>query len=75
MNKCSKRFQSATMMPPLRHKIGLEYDQQNSEVINWLLSQPEIREYVFRRAESGGLIVFNKTTRTWQGRDWKGYTF
>lgn len=62
-------------MPPLRHKTTEPFDHTKSEVMAWAINQPVICDYLLTTAAKSGLIVFNKTTGTWQGRDWKGYTF
>jgi hypothetical protein len=62
-------------MPPLRHKVGETYDVNKSEVVEWMTQQPIIRDYLFTTCANNGLIVFNKVTRTWQGRDFKEYQF
>lgn len=58
-------------MPPLRHKTTEPFDHTKSEVMAWAIRQPVICEYLFSIASRYGLIVYNKTTGNWQGRDYK----
>ena len=69
-SRCT-RFDGSTRMPPLRHQPGTEFSWTDSEVVAWLVAQPEIRRYVFDRCRTRGLIVFDPETRTWRGRDFK----
>lgn len=71
----SKALDIAKTMPPLFHKVpGEEFDIKKSEAVKWLLSQPEIANYVFHRITSQGtsnpLIVYNPKTGKWQGVDY-----
>ncbi len=59
-------------MPRLRHKLpGEDFDIRKSEVVAWLVSQPSIRQFVFNRVAQRGLIVFDRESGTWQGKDSK----
>jgi hypothetical protein len=75
MKSNPNRLEPIAGMPPLKHKDGAVFDQSKSEVMNWIVTLPSVRKFVFDKANQSGLIVFNKTTGTWQGRDWKGFTF
>jgi hypothetical protein len=65
-------------MPPLKH-ISQEnnYNIMDSEVCDWLLNNPEVREWIYRKItdSTGGknakFIKFNKETRKWQGVDYE----
>lgn len=74
MQKIPKRFEVAKKMPPLRHKIGNEYEAEKSEVINWLIKQPDILNYIFDAVRGNGRrespIIYNSDTDTWQGVDY-----
>ena len=66
----NKRLHCAKYMPELKHKVGEEYDITKSEVVKWLISQPDIQEYIFKRVSDGGasaLIKYNPETKTWRG--------
>ena len=69
------RLDVAAKMPPLRHSTGEVFDMDKSEVMNWLLAQPGVKQLLFDKISQPGIIIFNKTTGTWQGRDFKEYQF
>lgn len=76
MRKKSKLLEVAKKMPPLYHTLpGEEFDIYKSEAVKWLVSQPEIMQYVFQRIGSAGgggkFITYDKTTGKWQGVDYK----
>lgn len=55
-------------MPPLRHTLpGEEFSSAKSEVLDWLCSQPELRDALFQLCKYNGAIVFNKASGTWRG--------
>jgi hypothetical protein len=74
MGIASKRLYCAKQMPELKHKVGEgEFDIMKSEVVQWLVNQPEILQYIFNRMTDGGekaLIVYNSERDTWQGVDY-----
>nr|WP_304955443.1 hypothetical protein [uncultured Acetatifactor sp.] len=76
MQKVSKRFEVAKKMPPLRLKVGNEYSPEESEVINWLIKQADILNYIFDAVRGNGRrespIIYNPDTGTWQGVDYDG---
>lgn len=76
MQKISKRFEVAKKMPPLKHKLNDRYDVEESEVIKWLISQPDILNYIFDAVRGNGRrespIIYNPDTETWQGVDYDG---
>lgn len=63
-------------MPPLRHKVGDKYDIMDSEVMDWIVAQPEVRQWLFDKIsdKSGGkkpeFIKYNPEMKTWQGVDY-----
>lgn len=59
----------ARKMPPLRHKVGDRFDVNSSEVIRWLMEQPEIRIKIFDMANQRGVIVYDAETKMWKGCD------
>lgn len=66
----NKRLHCAKDMPKLKHKIGEHYNVSKSEVVRWLINQPDIQDYIFRRVTDGGedaLIKYNPDTGEWQG--------
>lgn len=74
MQKIPKRFEVVKKMPPLRHKFGDEYTAEKSEVISWLVKQPDILNYIFDAVRGNGHrespIVYNPDTEMWQGVDY-----
>jgi len=59
----------AKTMPRLRHKVGDKFDVNTSEVVKWLVSQPEIKSKIFNMAQSRQLIVYDPNTGEWRGAD------
>lgn len=58
-------------MPPLRHSVpGEPFDIRKSEVVQWLVRQPEILQYIFDRAHDTGSIVYDPETERWCGADY-----
>lgn len=65
------RFDITKQMPPLHHTMpGEEFDITKSEVVKWLISQPEIMQLIFN-AVKGKYIVYDKVTGTWRGVDYE----
>ena len=68
----------AKKMSPLHHKRpGRDFDWKESEAVGWLISQPEILDFVWQSVHNktgshGGkaLIVFDPETHTWKGVDY-----
>lgn len=75
MRKASKRLNVARKMPELKHSFPDEdYNVSKSEVVQWLMSQPEVQQYVFDRVANNGkykLILFDKERGTWKGVDYE----
>ena len=46
---------------------GQPFDIAKSEVVGWLISQPEIQDWLFERLKESQAIVFDAATRTWSG--------
>ena len=68
MMKRSKKLDVAKNMPPRYHKLpDKEYSTMNSLAIDWLVSQPEIREYVWDHLKQSGLIRYDEVTGKWSG--------
>lgn len=74
MQKIPKRFEVAKKMPPLKHKLSDGYDVTESEVVRWLISQPDILNYIFDAVRGNGHrespIIYNPNTGKWQGVDY-----
>lgn len=68
-----KAYSCAAEMPPLHHKWkGEPYDVMESEVVEWLVEQPEVRERVFYEARQSGMIEYDRETGEWVGSDFYG---
>jgi hypothetical protein len=46
---------------------GQPFDIAKSEVVGWLISQPEIQYWLFERLKESQAIVFDAATRAWSG--------
>ena len=69
----SQLLKLATNMPPLRHSIpGQEFSIYNSEVIRWLINQPEALNYIWNNIKNSGTVVYDSESGTWQGVNYKG---
>ncbi|HMO03178.1 MAG TPA: hypothetical protein PKC67_09940 [Kiritimatiellia bacterium] len=64
----------AARMPPLHHNPEGNYAPWRSEVVTWLLCQPEIQQHVFNLAAGRRLIQYDRATGLWVGRDRRGDT-
>ena len=73
MNEARKKaYACASMMPPLYHKSpGQNYDVMDSEVVDWLIEQPSVRERVFYEAKQSKLIEYDAEDGVWIGVDWE----
>jgi len=66
MVKKQTRLEVVREMPPLRHSIpGEPFRMENSEVVKWLLRQPEVLQYLFDKAKV--YLVYDAATGTWRG--------
>ena len=74
MKQIAARLQVAKNMPPLKHKTGEEFDPKDSEVVRWLIQQPEILNYLFDAVRGNKYrepaIIYDPETKTWQGIDY-----
>lgn len=62
----NKSLVVASSMPPLRHNNGPSFNIKQSDVVKWLIDQPEILKRVFTYY-SDHAMVFNKETGLWKG--------
>lgn len=75
MQKMSRKFECVKKMPPLRHKKENEpFDPRKSEVIHWLIEQPDILNYLFDAVHGNQFrespIIYDPETGLWQGVDY-----
>ena len=52
------RLMSASKnMPPLFHALpGQKFEIRNSEVVKWLISNPEVLQYLFDKVNKSGFL-------------------
>lgn len=63
---------TAAKMPPLhRTENGQSYSIEKDKVYSWIGKQPEIIGMVFAKMRDEGLIMYDKETGTWRGRDYE----
>lgn len=67
MNEMREYYEAVAKMPPLRHKVGEVFDIEKSEVVKWLMEQPNFKKWVFARIYGAGRIVYDAATGTWSG--------
>lgn len=66
----SKWKMEAVNMPPLRKRqTGYDYAIERDEVYRWMSVQTGIMQMAFDRMRTAGVIVYDKATETWRGRD------
>lgn len=68
--KRSKLLGIARIMPPRYHTLpGKDFDIKKSEVVKWLISQPEILNFLWNHIKSSGDVIYDPQTGLWQGVD------
>lgn len=60
----SKILEVAKFMPPLANSFQ---DIRNSEVLKWLVQQPEVLNYIWNNIKNSGSVVYNPITGKWKG--------
>lgn len=65
----AKRIELAGHMPPLAHQPdpAQPFDIGKSEVVQWLMAQPEVQKYVFELFKDHRAIVFDPESGKWHG--------
>lgn len=63
---CYKVIES---MPTLKHRKegDLEFNIAGSEVVAWLVKQPEVQQWIFDQVRDAGGIIYDPATGTWKG--------
>ncbi|KLU66325.1 hypothetical protein DEAC_c17240 [Desulfosporosinus acididurans] len=74
--KVSSKLMCAKQMPELKHRVGDgEFDITKSEVCKWLMSQPDIIDYIFDKIRGNKyrepLIVYDPERGTYRGAEFK----
>jgi hypothetical protein len=57
----------AATMPECKHSNVEPFDIHKSEVVKWLIAQPEILQAMFNFYHDRGAIVFDQEQRLWRG--------
>lgn len=71
--KRSKKIEVGKKLPPSYHTLpGEEFDIQKSEVVNWLIKQPEILSYIWDQFKQSGYVEYDPETSLWTGVDFDG---
>ena len=74
-HKPNPGLNKAAQMPALRHwSPNGGFDIMQSEVVDWLVAQKEIRQWLFNIVKNAGAITFDIETRTWRGVAWQDVT-
>jgi hypothetical protein len=62
-------IRAAAKMPPLRHYPieGGPFNISKSEVVAWLMKQPELQQELFNLAKRAGAIAFDPQSGCWCG--------
>ena len=64
----------AGQMPPLDHfHKGRPFNILESDVIAWLVKQPEVVQSLFNFVRASGAIVLDLETKQWRGADYRGH--
>lgn len=67
-----KQLEVGRKLPPSYHKMpGQDFDFKKSEVVKWLIDQPEILIFVMDIMNKSEAIVYDKDTEKWQGVDYE----
>jgi len=57
-------------MPSLVHwDRNQPFDIMKSEVVEWLIKQPDVRQFLFDRVKGTGMITFDEKLGKWRGVD------
>lgn len=64
---------AASKMPPLAHwrDHTKPWAPDQSDVIAWLVSQPDIANALFQKFQQSGAITFDPFTEMWSGCDYQ----
>lgn len=62
---------AAAKMPPLRKsQPEFDYAPEFDATYDWIARQPDIMQMAFNRMRDSGVIIYDKETGTWRGRDY-----
>jgi hypothetical protein len=72
MNHARKRtaVEVARTMPHLPHYVrGQPFDIEQSEVVRWLIRQPEVQQFIYNFMKAKGAIRLDLNSGDWIGAD------
>lgn len=70
-NKFLKHLECVKGMPPLHHSVpDSEFDIRKSEVVMWLVREPEVLQWLFNSVMNKKAIVYDPESGTWKGAEW-----
>lgn len=64
-------YEALSKMPPLRHSVGEVFDIEKSEVVRWVLEQPELKQWLFNKIKDTNRIAYDEATGTWRGAPYR----
>lgn len=68
----SKNLEVARFMPPLRHTVtDQSFNIKKSEVVMWLIEQPEILNYVWNNIKNSGDVAYDPESKRWHGVEYE----
>ncbi len=68
--KRSQLLNVARKMPPLFHTIpGQAFDILQSQVLLWLIKQPDILNFIWNNIKQSGDVFYDPKSGKWQGTD------
>lgn len=71
--KRSKKLNVAKKLPPSYHTIpGQEFEINKSEVVRWLINQPDILNYLWDNIKQSKDVEYDPETGIWTGVDYDG---
>ncbi len=62
-----KAGQAFARMPPLAHKPTDQFDPDQSEIFDWMRTQPEIMQWLFDKARAAKKIEYDSFLEKWHG--------
>jgi hypothetical protein len=63
---------TARQMPLLHHyHQGRPFSIMESDAVDWLISQPEVRQHIWNVAKRDGSVVLDPESGQWHGVDWR----
>lgn len=71
--KYKKLSQKIKRMPTLKHSNGIVFEWNKSEVMNWLLQQDEVKQFLWNEILNINnflnMLYYSPANKTWTGTD------